>query len=197
MWLFIWKKYEFSAVATAISAVGNIAIVFAAILLGMGLAALNGVLGIVGGIAGYVALRILLNKLTDRIAKVDMNASVHRYLNKSAKEEAKQKVKDEELIKAMTGETDQDALYKAIHDSFHQSIKSRITLEQKFSAAQRLDDAHVKKLLESCSGCFNYNRFLQKKNHEKGVPLDVSGKNMVRMIGFIKDEAERDRLMKY
>ena len=199
MWLFIWKKYEYSAVATGVSMLGNIGIVFAAILLAMWLASVNIVLGIAAGIAGYVVLRVVLNKLTDRIAAASLNASVAHDQRKDAREAARQKVKDAELMKAMAEETDQDALYKAVHDSFHLiSFHSEITMEQKFAAAQRLDDDHLKKLVETCKGCFNYNRSVQKRCVEKGEPVNEGTvKSMTRLISFIRDEGERERLMQY
>ena len=199
MWLFIWKKYEYSAVATGVSMLGNIGIVFAAILLAMWLASVNIVLGIAAGIAGYVLLRVLLNKLTDRIAAVSLNASVAHNQRKDAREAARQKVKDAELMKAMAEETDQDALYKAVHDSFHLiSFHSEITLDQKFAAAQRLDDEHLKKLVETCKGCFNYNRSVQKRCVEKGEPVNEGTvKSMTRLISFIRDEGVREQLMQY
>ena len=200
MWLISWKKYEYSAVATGVSMMGNIVILFGAILLGMWAATLNGVLGVVAGIAAYVGLKIGLNKLTDRIAKSDAKASANRFNDKWARDEAKQQARDAELLKALAEETDQDALYKAVHDSFNASttLHSRITREQQFAAAQRLDDEHIKKLLASCSGCFNYNRGLQKRCLEKGEPSNpVAVGSMTRLIGMVRDDGERERLMKY
>ena len=199
MWLIVWKKYEYSALATGISMMGNIIILFAAILLGVWLAAINAVLGIAAGIAGFVVLRLLLNRLTDHIAEASLQASVNRSIRKNAREAEAQKTRDAELLRAMNEETDQDALYRAVHDSFHLiSAHSGITLEQKFSAAQRLDDEHLKQLVSSCSGCFNYNRSLQKRCVEKGEPVNEAAVgNMTRLIGFIRDETERENLMRY
>lgn len=199
MWFIVWKKYEHSSVATGVSMMGNIAILFGAIGLGVWVAQLNGIVGIVVGIAGYVGLRFGLNRLTDHIAKADLNASVNRYVRKSAREGAAQQAKDADLLKAMAEETDQDALYKAIHDSFGQSIiHTKINNEMRFQAAQRLDDEHLKRLIESCKGYFNYNRMLQKRCLEKGEPInEVTVRNMTRLIGMVRDPAERERLMKY
>ena len=199
MWLFVWKKYKLSAVATGVSMMGSIAVLFAAIGLAAWVAQLNAVLGVVAGIAAYVGLRIGLNKLTDHIARADLNASVNRYARKSARDEAAQQVKDAELMKAMAEETDQDALYEAIHDSFGQNIiHTKINNEMRFAAAQRLDDAHLVKLIDSCKGYFNYNRFLQKRCLEKGEPANEGTvKDMTRLIGMVRDPAERERLMKY
>ncbi len=199
MWFIVWKKYEHSSVATGVSMMGNILIIAAALGLAALATQLNGILGIVAGIAGYVGLKIGLNRLTDHIARADLNASVKRYARKSAREEAAQQVKDADLLKVMAEETDQDALYKAIHDSFGQSIiHTKINNEMRFQAAQRLDDEHLKKLIESCKGYFNYNRYLQKRCLEKGEPInEVTVRNMTRLIGMVRDPAERERLMKY
>ena len=199
MWFFVWKKYEHSAVATGVSMMGSIAILFGAIGLGAWVAQLNGILGIVVGIAGYVGLRLGLNRLTDHIARADLQASVNRYARKSAREGAAQQVKDADLLKVMAEETDQDALYKAIHDSFGQNIiHTKINNEMRFQAAQRLDDEHLKKLIESCKGYFNYNRSLQKRCLQKGEPVNETVvKNMTRLIGMVRDPAERERLMTY
>ena len=75
-----------------------------------------------------MGLKIGLNRLTAHIARADLNASVKRYARKSAREEAAQQVKDADLLKVMAEETDQDALYKAIHDSFGQSIIPKSTM---------------------------------------------------------------------
>lgn len=199
MWLIAWKKYEHSAIATGVSMMGNIVILFGAIGLGILTAQLNGVLGIVVGIAGYVGLRIGLNKLTDHIAKADVKASVERYHRKSVREEAAQQDKDAVLMQAMAEETDPDKLYKAIYDSFRQSIiHSKINNEMRFQAAQRLDDEHLKKLIDTSKGYFNYNRSLQKRCLEKGEPVnEVTVRNMTRLIGMVRDPAEREALMKY
>ena len=57
MWLFIWKKYEDSWIATAVSFVGNIAAALGAILCGFGIGALasKALGGTVGSILAIVA----------------------------------------------------------------------------------------------------------------------------------------------
>ena len=68
----------------------------------------------------------------------------------------------------------------------------------RIQAAQRLDDEHLKRLIESCKGYFNYNRMLQKRCLEKGEPVNEGTvRSMTRLIGMVRDPAEQERLMKY
>ncbi|MDR1132187.1 MAG: hypothetical protein LBL15_07205 [Oscillospiraceae bacterium] len=81
MLFFWWKKYEGSWIATAVSFFGTLLItVGSLVLIGLLAAQLPGyienktlsnvvaVVGVIIGIGVFIALKILLNKLTDKIA---------------------------------------------------------------------------------------------------------------------------------
>ena len=202
MWLFIWKKYEDSWLATAISFVGNILVAIAAIAAAMGLTRLIGgnagdVLAIVVGIALYIALRILLNRMTDRVAEAHLQGSANRILARAKKRDEESKSRDAALLDAMANETDQDRLYKAVKESMTSKVGwySAITREQSLSGARRLDDAHLMKLIEWYRG-YGFNRAIQKQRQKAGEPLNGPAQKMLQLVECVQDPGRQDALKK-
>lgn len=204
MWLFIWKKYEFSWIATAVSFVGNILAVFAGIGAGILVGGLAGggtvgsILALVVGIAVHVALRVALNRLTDIIANRQLNGSVDRYARKLKKSEADGKVRDARLMEIMANETNQDKLLKAVRESMEIKVgrTSEITFEQSMEGAKRLDEAHLLDLIAWRSR-FSCPRVVQKQSLKAGEPLNIPAQRMVQLIELLPSAEQREEQMKY
>ena len=203
MWLFVWKKYEDSWMATAVSFVGYIVVFLAAILCGLGVSALirgtvGGILGIVAGLAVYIALRAALNRLTDAIAIKQLNADANRIIRKNRKAEADGKVRDAALLEAIAHESDQDKLLRAVKES--RDIKvgrvCHITFEQSMEGVRRLDQAHLLQFIQWWGSGF-CNRMVLKQRQKSGEPMDIPTQRLKLFIGMVSDPARRAELTRH
>ena len=203
MWLFVWKKYENSWMATAVSFVGYIVIFLAAILCGLGVNALiggtaGGILGIAAGLAVYIALRVALNRLTDVIARKQLNADANRIIRKNRKAAEDGKIRDAELLEALAHETDQDKLYRAVKESREIKVGRvcNITFEQSLEGIRRLDQAHLEQFIQWW-GRFCCNRMILKQRQKSGEPMDIPTQRLKLFIGMLSDAARQAELTRY